>query len=48
VCASVYNKKKIIEKWALAYRNFDHKDTHTNMSVERYGLYTLTIMTVLI
>lgn len=25
----------IIEKWALSYRHYDHKDTDTNMFVER-------------
>jgi len=25
-----------VEKWAMAYRHFEHKDTDTNMFVERY------------
>ena len=25
-----------VEKWALAYRHFEHRDTDTNMLVERY------------
>ena len=25
----------LTEKWALSYRHFDHKDTDTNMFVER-------------
>ena len=33
---SITDTYYFIEKWALAYRHFDHKDTDTNMLVERY------------
>lgn len=29
-------KSYLSEKWALSYRHFEHKDTDTNMHVERY------------
>ena len=31
------------EKWALSYRHFDHKDTDTNMFVERYSICNINI-----
>jgi hypothetical protein len=34
---------QLTEKWALSYRHFDHKDTDTNMFVERYCLFNTNI-----
>jgi len=37
ICTCVIFQYNYAEKWALAFRHYDHKDTDTNMFVERYN-----------